>query len=509
MLTEFWGFILLDYGAIFCATFLTIVAILPNRISSKITNWAPILSKNIFTYFFLFFALLSLFYLFYPNYFDHFESSVGNFGQILHQKRPLYPMDGNFPYNGSVYGPVTAEIQYLVQSFQIPIMLASKLPGLIAFFSFGLVIRCLSRKNLDFAYLVFIFSGGYMLFWNRADPWLLLLVSLTLLVGIQKKWQARRYILFGVLGAFASGLKVHGIIYVVCAILASGSASIISSRLILYFVTSFAATYSLFFLPKGVSFAGAMHYLFILGPQGHNLSATLFLHNFLTLTLLLAPIAIQIFNSREQFVLNWSLTFLIICELLLCIVASRPGAGIHHLLPLIPINSFVLRSVQKTSARTDPIFHLIVVSMIVVSIVTCYTVIRPVLQDWKTFASSASELDNMQKMYPKLLMGVSDMDNYSFTYQKVILPDDVRQIDYSSFMDMQGSGIKDAEFGQELKNCHNKFIVMPLLGKPFSLRSYEYHTNLFSEVTRKIFKENYTKVDSGKYYRVYECVQNY
>ena len=498
----------MDYGALFCATLLILVTILPNRLRSKITNWASMLSKNTFTYLFLFFALLSLLYLFYPNYFDHFESSVGNFGQILHQKRPLYPMDGNFPYNGSVYGPVTAEIQYLVQSFQIPIMLASKLPGIIAFFSFGIVIRCLSRKNLDFAYLIFIFSGGYMLFWNRADPWLLLLVSLTLLVGIQKKWQARRYILFGVLGAFASGLKIHGIIYVICAILASGSTSIISSRLILHFVTAFAATYSLLFLPKSISFTGAMHYLYTLGPQGHDLSATIFLHNFLTLTLLISPIAIQIFNNRQQFVFNWSLTALLVCELLLCIVASRPGAGIHHLLPLIPINSFVLRSVRNTSISIDRIFDLIVVSMVFVSIVTSYVVVRPALQNWKTYANSASELDTMQEIYPKLLMGVSDMDSYSFTYQKVNLLDDVRQIDYSSFMDMQGSGIKDAEFGQELKNCRYKFIVMPLQGKPFSLRSYEYRTNLFTQETRKIFKDNYNKLISGKYYRVYECAKN-
>lgn len=506
MLTTVWGFILWNYGAVFCVTLLFIFRILPTRIRLYIAPKVLDLTRNSSSYFFLLFLLLSVLYLFYPNYFDHFESSVGNFGRLLHQNQSLYPLDGNFPYNGSVYGPVTAEVQYFIQSFNLPIMFATKLPGILGYLLFGLVIKRLSREYIDFRYLIFLFPLGYILFWNRADPWLLLCVSLTLLVGIRKKWQTREFILFGVLGGIASGFKIHGIIYIIGAMLATGVQSAVTFRLIFLFLVSFFSTYSLLFLPKNISIEGAFHYLFLLGGQGQGLSIVLFWHNFITLMFLVTPIGLQLIHNRASTLIPWNLKVFFVCQLLICIVAARPGAGIHHLLPLIPINAYILRRLQSDTKTSEPIFPIIILSIIIVSLVTTYAMVRPVIEGWRTYSNSASELSKMQSRYPGLLMGVTDMANYGFTYQKVILNSpSITQIDYSSFMDMQGSGIRDQEMEQKLNSCTYPLLVMPSKGEPFSLHSYEYGTNLFSQSLVHVFLNNYKKVSTGEFFSIYEC----
>ncbi|MEM5777160.1 MAG: hypothetical protein QXJ06_01800, partial [Candidatus Aenigmatarchaeota archaeon] len=168
-------------------------------------------SKKSPVIFFTIFIVSGFFYLFYPNFLNHIEPTVASIGLAMKRGEDVYPLPvGSYPYNGILYGPALFTIQMVFQNLGLPVLIGSKLPGLLAFIVTLFILMQLQKNWVYRGYLLYLFPFGLMLFWNRAEPFLLLLVAFTLF--ITKAFSENKYapLIVGVLGGFASALKLHG-----------------------------------------------------------------------------------------------------------------------------------------------------------------------------------------------------------------------------------------------------------------------------------------------------------
>jgi hypothetical protein len=168
------------------------------------------------------FLILAFSYLFYPSYIDHVESTIATLGSIFLSGGQIYPELTVYSLHGLIYGPGLAEIQAVFQSLGLPVVMASKIPSVLAFAFSSIVLLLFLKNNLARSYLLFLLPFGLFMFWNRAEPFLVLLVALSLIAMAYANGLFAVF-LIGIFAGFASSLKLHAALYVVAALIAGGS----------------------------------------------------------------------------------------------------------------------------------------------------------------------------------------------------------------------------------------------------------------------------------------------
>src|SRR5262249_44561902 len=101
-----------------------------------------------------------------------------------------------------------------------PLILGSKILGVLAFVISSIIFLQSLRGPAAKGYLIFLIPFGQALFWNRADPLLILAVALCILLRNKIHNDFWLYFATGLLAAFASSMKIHGAIYIICALIA-------------------------------------------------------------------------------------------------------------------------------------------------------------------------------------------------------------------------------------------------------------------------------------------------
>ncbi len=165
-------------------------------------------------------------YLVFPSYnIDTLEPLVTDLSWLAVHGRPVYPDWNN---GGDAYGMIYGPLLYFVNGVFLllsPTIFMSKLPGVVAWLAATWFFwRSLRNRGID-GYTAFLFVAVLCAalmpeqqypYSNRADSYLLLLVSLTLVI---MQWQPRAATWgVGALAGLAAGFKLHGISYVVPAI---------------------------------------------------------------------------------------------------------------------------------------------------------------------------------------------------------------------------------------------------------------------------------------------------
>ena len=92
---------------------------------------------------------------------------------------------------------------------------------------------------------------------------------------------------------------------------------------------------------------------------------------------------------------------------------------------------------------------------------------------------------------PTLVMGVSDLVNYKYSYLRVLLGPG--QIDYPAYMDLQISGVSDDALAEKLRRCDIRYLLLPNAGAAFSMTNYYTAQPLFSYAVRSLFDAHYTR----------------
>ena len=180
-------------------------------------------------------------YLLYPSYLDHVEATVASIAWLGMHGHALYPNWVSDDIYGLVYGPVLYLLQGLFLSIE-PAITTSKVLGVVSLLSAFCLIFILIKQRvannltsfLFIASLVMLFVPfGPFAYWTRAEPFLILINALALLVAIKLRPLAAGAAI-GVLAGIATGFKLHGFIYVApVAVMTLAQAKTARDRIIL------------------------------------------------------------------------------------------------------------------------------------------------------------------------------------------------------------------------------------------------------------------------------------
>jgi hypothetical protein len=384
----------------------------------------------------------------------------------------------------------------------MPVLIASKIPGLIAFFISILACLYLIKSPLARGYLIYLIPFGSMLYWNRAEPFFLLLVCMTLFFA-EKKFDGKSLlIIVGILAGSASALKPHGAGYVFSAYLAATLGTTLSIPSLLVFSISAIVSFLAFFLPSNFSLIHFLEYLKL--ASAHGLALQMWVENLVYLSFLAIPLLISWSGSKKNRDTDISILLIALVEFFVAIIGAKPGAGIHHLLPFIPINAYIIHRLHPDAeAPRSLIMKIMYFSLIIPAFFTILAIHLQMTRTWKNFKNAGEEVQLLDKKYPDLVMGLTDDRNYPFAFLRVLLSS--QQIDYPSYMDLQFVGFDDLTMSEEMRKCAITRILLPNKGAPFSMNNFYTGKPLLSQRVRENFSNFYEMSFRGDYFSVYTC----
>ena len=422
---------------------------------------------------FLFICTLAR-YMFYPSYVDHIEPTLADLGLIFREGGAVYPTLDTYSLHGLLYGPGLTELQALTQLLPLALIDASKLPGVLPAAALALIFLFSTRSEIARGYLLLFFLFADAAIWNRADP-LLGLAAYVAMRYADDKRGVHVFVVVGLLAGFCSSLKLHGVLYVVPALIIALGKEHRKTLCTAVFLAVSLGALALTFAPQQISADNFIAYLSMAGQ--HSIVPFMLFNNLCYLTTLTLPLILTIKQRSLPF--TWfELLPILSVELLVAIIGAKEGAGTHHLLPAIFINAFLLdRALRSVPARSDVRADVQWrVMFLVGSLAVAFGLFklnRTLTQNWDSAKSSALELNRMATAFPGGRLAPSDRDNYDVTFLRPLLAEHgSRQIEFAAYMDTAYSGLSDGGLVAKMKSCEIPFWFIPLKGEPFSLPNF-------------------------------------
>jgi hypothetical protein len=466
------------------------------------------LSKPLTYAAFIFTAAWSILYLFYPNFIDHLEPTITQITLIWMQGGDLYPPSNAPSMHGLLYGPALYWIQYPFLAISGDLILGSKLPSVFAFNAAWILLFFTYRNSLSKSYLILLLPFNLILFWNRAEPYFVLLVGLAIVVTEHKPkaWA----LMFGVLAGLASSLKAHGVLYILPFLIFFGA---YSARAAVEFATAFAVICLSFFLNDGTSLIQYLAYL--KSAAKHGISFAYLEKNLFFLCFTWVPIALTFKDTTTSTYDAYRWMGILLIEILVAIAGSKPGAGVHHLIPIVVLNSYLYEVQLRKVANIEIKFSSMKLGFVILALYVLSFVWKNIydseIKSYEVIESQSQathEIQTLGETYPNLLMGVTDKENehYRLTFLRPYLVKPLApQFEYAGFMDLSYSGISDHLFADSLRQCNYRYIAIPKRGVPFSIVNFYTNEPLFSGATRSAFRDHYQPHYSGTFFNVYAC----
>ncbi len=458
---------------------------------------------------FIFSGICSVAYLFYPNFIDHVEPTVLHIAQIWVHGGDIYPPLSTPSMHGLLYGPLLYWIQAPFVLMGGDIVFNAKLPGILAFNAAWILLFWTYKNSLSRSYLVFLLPFNLILFWNRAEPFFVLFVAIG--IWLLEHPTRHRVLFLGALAGLASSCKLHGFLYVLPLLLFLQG---LNWRDVLVFICTASVVVSGFFVDSGTSLPNYLEYLQL--ASRHGISATYLGKNLFFLACIWVPLVLTLRHASISKVDSLKWLCILGIEIVVSIVGAKPGAGVHHLIPIVVLNSY-LYEIQLRRCGEDLLdFLSIRLAFAVLSIYILFFAWKNVYESEIKGANSRDaqakavlEIQNLSYEFPNLFMGVTDKesDSYRLTFFRAYLFNPrVSQFEYAGFMDLNYSGVSSEFLLDDIAQCKHPFVVLPIRGEPFSIVNFYTNELLFSEVTQKAFRLHYQKVKSGEYFSVYKCL---
>jgi hypothetical protein len=356
-------------------------------------------------------------------------------------------------------------------------------------------------------------------FWNRPEPFLILLSALGVRALRLPNITAASAI--GLLAGLAAGLKLYAFLYFVPVAVALLSREALSwTSVVCLASVMFAVVLTAMlapFLHPCVSLKHYLAYLKLAADQG--LSLGNFVENLKFLAVVITPcVTIYLIRwpvrSREM---ELSLLALLVCTAITAVIAAKHASGPWHLLPFLPPLMFltlrvaeleprnlVLSIGKQTAARG--FFCLYICTFgpwLLFSSIRMVGVIASSPLIW----SQIAELEKLYSIYPQAEMGVSDFKNYDDTFYRVVgvLRGTPVHFEIPFIMDIRDVGLGDAATEELVEGCKITEWILPTAGVPFSIVNLYPGSQLLSDKFRQDFENNYRVVFNGNYYNVWSC----
>lgn len=469
--------------------------------------------------------VLTGWYLFSPTYTDHIEASTASAAQYFRLGIALYPQLNSFTFHGLLYGPLLSELNSLGYFLGSGVF-ASKLVGwLAAWAAVGLMLGTTARAGRFWTWaaanamaLCVLVAFGNVLTSDRADSLLLLFATAGCFCVVRFSGFAALAATAALAGA-AADLKLHGPLYLVPALylwLSEQPPQRARDWVMAALVAVVAGSLGLClpFLPENVDLAGYLDYLVL--ASRHGLSGMELLWNAVFLGSLWAPLVLvwlALPTLPRRVVLFAAVLFG--SESVVCIIAAKPGAGLHHLIPYLSAHALLMQRMLEAGSQGSPVearsARSATMALAVVLFGTAWATLA-MFGDLLRFDLQAPrqevtrlELERLSGRYPNGMLGVGGESSYALTYFRPWLTlGGTPQTDYGALMDLKLSGVSDAPLASALAHCQIPYLFIPKGGAPFTIGNH-YGGPLFSDAVRAEFQSRYAFVEAGKDFDVYGC----
>ncbi|MEK6669676.1 hypothetical protein [uncultured Aquabacterium sp.] len=445
--------------------------------------------------------LYALAYLAYPTHADHVEASVLVLGEHVRRGLPLYPTDLGYTMDGLLYGPLLAVLNALTLSLPIDAFLGSKLLALAS--TVAGVALCATQVRDRRALLFLGFLGAFdLLFFNRAEPHLLLLTALACrCMGMSDA--GRRAWLLGLLAGLTASLKVHGVLYIAAVYLWAQPDGLRRPALLLRVAAGALVTALPWFLLPGISLPGYLHFLKL--ASLHGIEPRILLDNGIFLLALWLPLLVLRCPWR-------SVLGIAALELLVAVLGAKKGAGCWHLLPFVVLHAHMLDALlsQRSPANSHPRAELMaLLPMLSLAMSTAFALapgIRHHLQQRDDIAQARVALRELASSHPGLVLATGAEQGYELSYLRIDLEQlGVRQIDVPAFIDLQWAGVQDAPLAEALSQCRIPHLAVPRGEPAFANLSGYSGRPLFSDAVRLAFAARFVRVVQTAHFDLYRC----
>ncbi|MGD0322400.1 MAG: glycosyltransferase family 39 protein [Terriglobia bacterium] len=474
------------------------------------------------------FILAILTYWLSAGWLDHAEPTVVAIAWLFRKGHALYQTVDAAPRYSMVYGPasflaIAASLWLFGGSVH-----AAKLPGVICpLVSLVLLRLSLGRstsRNASFT-AIFYFCAACLLFNNyaffpRPDSFLVLCSAVGLFAcTLENLWVAP--LLCGLALGAGFNLKATAIAYFLPYLGFLYQRNRVQA-LARTFVASAVTAVLPFALFRRISLLNYFECLRNSAREGLDWRdgiRTLEIGGFYVLPLVVL-MACWFASSREDWrcALNRNKFFVggsVLASLLILVVASKPGAGPHHLLPFIPLVAFLLGKLE-TSHRVQAMWDrgmprlawsaLVSFTLALLLYGACGArlVIEGSLSRNYEAKSVVDDLKNLEQRYPHcdILMGYGDTNittsvSYPLTFNRteLVFRNQPYLVDAPALMDMQEGGLPmPAATLEALRSGRRSLWLIPRGEVPFK------DVNAFPASFRQAFIENYVRRGQSSYF---------
>jgi len=476
----------------------------------------------------LFFGI-SAGYLVFPNYLDHVEPCVAAIAAWIGRGNTLYPswQDGEGFY-GLVYGPVLFQLTSAFLAIHASIFM-SKLLAWLCFWASPILLAIglrpvvgkpsLSVAVIVAAVLLLVAPYGHSIYWNRPEPFLLLLPCIGFICYMRLSGLAA-VLTIGVVAGAAVGFKLHAAVYLMpFALGILGAEPTLKRRFWLIVAGSLAgaAAVAAPFLDPRVSLGGFLGYLQAASNQGlssHEVGRVVPVALVLLVPwVLLAAMRQWTLSTRDRW-LVWSYPVAVV---VVCVVASKPGAGPLHLTPFLPYFAYLLALAgsffdRDTPGRVRP--HLLIVAVFMALLLshgpTFLNEQRLLVAEYSTYEEERAvykEAEQWYASYPKAEMGIGTRETYPKTNYRVLgaFGDTDLRISAPALMELQLADAVGPNIYALVENCSGTQWLIPSGGRPFSMNSYYDSMTLFDDRFQEEFERNFEQAAVGKHFSLWVC----
>lgn len=463
----------------------------------------------------------SLGYLLTPLFFDHAEAAVASVGANWLFGGSLYtPIDDIHRYS-ILYGPLPYLASALAQSlFPWDAIVAAKLVGVLNLaLVFVAAAGLLKRARVDFfsglwvlgVLAITLLSFYNMAYWNRPDSFL---IAYTFLAFWAVRADAGRgawwtYLFIAFLTGLSVNCKVHGFLYflpIVALFFESNFKSFSLPKVIV------AVAFSVFvallpFTFSGVSLPQYLEWLSM--ATKHGLLLKEFVKNGTYIGSFLLLLWLLRFNRR----LPWTFAVSMGVGVLISLIASKPGSGAPHFLPLMPIFMWwALEQYQAAGGEEKKKFATVLGAFILMLGLNAVNRQKRVNVLFKETSLRLREYQDLQNMISKLTrpaeLGYTDASAYESSFYKtaLVIKGWGLLLETSALMDMKASSIEiPAGTKEALRSCQTPYFILPKNGEPWSLASFYNQVPVFDAEFVSAFHSQYTLIEQSEFYRLYEC----
>ncbi|MBF0319904.1 MAG: hypothetical protein HQL01_08915 [Nitrospirae bacterium] len=466
-------------------------------------------------------------YLTYSAYSDHVEPSIASISWIFTKGSPIYTgIDAPARYSFA-YGPALFIINgYVMKAFGDSI-LTSKLGGVLAAI-FAAVLAFITYKKLSgtraavmaTAIMLLIFLDfPVVTFWQRADSYIILFVVLALYASTIANTTATLVVSAVCIGICAD-LKIHAVIYLIPVVALLYVRFGFTWRIGGLAVAGLIVALLPFAAFENISLHN--YIVWLKATARHGLDLTLFIKNVNFIALKITAAALVYFYSfkdmekfRRYTPAVWAF---LTASLAVSVVASKPGAGVHHLLPLIPVLIFlflIMSAPMGGSHSNRAAAMAVLIAFLTVSALAALKtpiILYAGIKDRASASDIAKDLKGILAAYPseRIEMGYAGDESYALSFYRplVVFHSNSYSLDAAALMDNKLSGISMPNATiSDISGCKIAVWLIPRgVGQPFSMNGYDRNSGgLFDAAFRDAFLRHYELASVTRYFDVWPC----